>query len=408
MSRREETSKIRILRKKWRYTQEELARELNTRLLTTYGKSAVSKWESDSVKPPIEVLEELENLFGQREGYLLEAYGYLGEAVMTATRRKRSRASEFQVGILKMPLVRVIGGDGQTRYNYPGGIRTVFHNTRLVLPQDIHDHYHELLRARREESPGTVFEQRNMIRLDDYEIGLSDPDDRPYPLILHVSLTDYYDMMVTNRSLDTKVKGGRMSLRDVYAGDPLDFATSELSNPLAVNLALVTNKDMKIYVALRGKKVATNPGGYGPAVSGTANPAFDIDFQRNYNPFLTAQRESYEEITSPYRPALSEITFFGLARTLRYYFPFLFGEIRLSMTESDIASFTPQDNWDTRRLVSIPFTVEGVIDYIKQIYRYMKENDDDSPGTTVFSLYQSLIYQYPDQREKINDMLTSP
>ena len=97
--------RLRMLRKKSKLTQEGLAQTLNAKLLTSYGKSAVSKWESEDVKPPTEVLEELERLFGQKDGYLLEAYNYLDEAVKTATRLRRSKASEFQAGILKLPLV---------------------------------------------------------------------------------------------------------------------------------------------------------------------------------------------------------------------------------------------------------------------------------------------------------------
>ncbi len=307
----------------------------------------------------------------------------------------------FRVGAITLPLVRIIGGDGNIRYESPNGIQAIFHGTRLVLPQEIHRNYHYLLALRKEESAGAVFEQRNMIRLDDYEVKLSDPNDEPWPLILHVCLTDYYEMMVTNRSLETTLPESNLSLRSMYATDPTDFRTSKLANPLAVNLSLVTSKDSKIYIASRGSKVATNPSGFGPAISGTANPLFDMDNPRNYSAFLTAQRESYEEVTEPYKPRFSEITFFGLARTLTYYFPFLFGELRLDIDEAGLHSYLPQDNWDTRRLVSIPFTVDAVLGYIKRLYRRMREFDEPRLGTTIFSLFESLIYQFPNQRHDI-------
>jgi hypothetical protein len=275
-----------------------------------------------------------------------------------------------------------------------------------VLPQDIHDNYHYLLDLRRNECPGAVFEQRNMVRLDNYEIGLSDPGDEPWPLILHVSLTDYFDMMVTNRSLDTRLPGSGSLLRDTYALDPVDFTGSRLANPLAVNLSIVTKKDSKIYVAKRGSKVATNPNGFGPAVSGTANPLFDLDGSRKYDPFLTALRESYEEVTQPYRPNRSDITIFGLARTATYYFPFLFGELRLDISEDDLRSFVPQDIWDTRGLIGIPFTVDHVIAFVEELYQIMVQTRDNRIATTIFSLYESLIYQYPDRRMEIMAMLS--
>jgi transcriptional regulator with XRE-family HTH domain len=396
-----EKSRIRSLREKWGYTQTELAEELNAELSTRYTKSAISKWETFKTKPPREVLEKIEYMFGVREGYLLEVYGYLEEAVARRTASLRLTTSEFQVGVMRVPVVRIIGGNGRVRYTHPDGIQAVFHNRSFRPPQDILDNFNWLLRQRREESGRAIFQQRNMVRLDDYEMGLSEPYDEPYPLKIHVSLTDFETMMVTNRSLDTKLPGSTLTLRDIYAKDPTDFAGSELANPLAINLSLVTTKDRKIYVARRGSKVATNPGNFGPAVSGTANPLFDFETPGKYNPFLTAQREAFEEVTQPYRPEFSEFVFFGLARTLTFYFPFLFGELRLIASEEDIRSLMPQDNWDITGLVGIPFTIDAVTSFIKKLYRYMVENQDFYPATTIFSLYQSLIYEYPDEWKKM-------
>jgi hypothetical protein len=340
-------------------------------------------------------------MYGVREGFLLEVYGYLEEAVARRTVSLRLTASEFQVGKMRIPVVRIIGGNGRIRYTHPDGIEAVFHNTSFRPPEDILENFNWLLRQRREESGEAVFRQRNMVRLDDYEMGLSEPYDEPYPLKLHVSLTDFETMMVTNRSLGTKLPGSTLILRDIYAKDPTDFASSELANPLATNLSLVTVKDRKIYVARRGSKVATNAGNFGPAVSGTANPLFDFETPGKYNPFLTAQREAFEEITQPYKPQFSEIVFFGLARTLTFYFPFLFGELRLIASEDDIRFSVPQDNWDIAGLIGIPFNIDTVASFIKKLYRYMVENQDFYTATTIFSLYQSLIYEYPDEWEMI-------
>ena len=395
------------MRRRLGYTQEELAAELNAALNSTYGKAAVSKWETGSVKPPmevLEVLEELEKMSGARAEYLLRAYGYLDETASGGTSVVEGIPSEFQAGDMKLHLVRVLGGDGKIRYCHPDGIQTIFHNKSFELPQHIGDYYNWLLKRRRSEAKGAAFESRHMVRLDDYEFGLTDPYDEPYPLILHVGLTDYNEMMVTNRSLNTQLPKSRLLLREIYAKDPLDFRGSGLANPLAVNLSLVTTKDWKIYVARRGQKVATNPAGLGPAVSGTANP-LDFEGRGKYSPFLTAQRESYEEVTRPYEPEFSEVVFFGLARTLEFYFPFLFGELRLDLSEEDLRSSTPQDNWDVSGLISIPFEIQEVVSFMKKTYRYMVEQQDRGPGTTLFSLYQSLIYQYPERRTEIKEAL---
>ena len=70
-----------------------------------------------------------------------------------------------------------------------------------------------------------------------------------------------------------------------------------------------------------------------------------------YSPFQQARREAYEEATAPYLPEHNEITFFGLARTLHYLYPFLFGELRVRLTSRELESQLPGDNWETRGLV---------------------------------------------------------
>ena len=62
----------------------------------------------------------------------------------------------------------------------------------------------------------------------------------------------------------------------------------------------------------------------------------DCDADGRYNPSRTAQREAFEEAIGPLLPDLSWITFFGLARTFKARFPFLFGELRLPITASQL------------------------------------------------------------------------
>src|SRR5437588_12729919 len=90
---------------------------------------------------------------------------------------------------------------------------------------------------------------------------------------------------------------------------------------------------------------------YGPAVSGTGSPLLDCDADGRYNPFRTAQREAFEEATGPLLPDLSWITFFGLARTFKARFPFLFGELRLPITASPLLSQVPSQSLASRGLI---------------------------------------------------------
>jgi hypothetical protein len=234
-----------------------------------------------------------------------------------------------------------------------------------------------------------------------HNIGLHGLEDAPWPLKLIVSTTDYYTIQATNYSIEEILPGGT-TIREKYASDPGDLKNSVLGNPLATNLSLVT-ADQKIYISVRGKKTAATPAGFAPAVSGTGNPRIDCNKEGIYSPFLTARREASEEIISRL-PDLTEITFFGLARTLRFQLPFLFGEIRLSeMTSTELESSFPRDIWETEAFVAIPLEIDAIVAFIKDVYKEMDEKHIINSATyaAIFSLLQSLHYQYPDEWKSI-------
>lgn len=231
-----------------------------------------------------------------------------------------SKLMPVEFGNLVFPMRILVGGDGNIRYQYPDGIICQWSGLRFdlsSLPKDVQKVYPAFLEKRRAiaKARGATFEQREHVRLDDYEIKLRFPDDAPWPLQLIVSRTDYYMIQATNYSLDELLPGGS-TLREKYARDPGDLRNSILANPLAVNLSIVTS-DGYVCLAIRGRKTAVTPGGYAPAISGTGNPNLDIDEKGIYSPFLTAVREASEEALAT-KPLLEEVTFFGLARTLKY------------------------------------------------------------------------------------------
>lgn len=162
-----------------------------------------------------------------------------------------------------------------------------------------------------------------------------------------------------------------------------------------------------IFVSQRSLRVAWNPGGYGPAVSGTGSPLLDCDADGRYNPFRTAQREAFEEATGPLLPDLSWITFFGLARTFKARFPFLFGELRLPITASQLLAQVPSQSWESRGLFGMPFTIDAVTQWIVQRYgdQIGQRGLSAAVGTT-FSLLQSLLSEYIDEWPRAIDALT--
>lgn len=360
------------------------------------------------------LIEDLENfLLGRPIKSDLNSTVELTEMVIAGMKlcvREPHTLRPFRVGSVEVPVTRLVGGDGEARYTYPDGIICAPRATKFALPPEVEEIKEKWLAAKQESARrrNAVFENRPMVRLDDYRPGLSLVHDRPWPLHLSVSLTEFFHAQLTNGSIDDLLPGA-VSLRTAYAGAPDDLLNSRLANPLCTNLSLVTS-DGFIYVAQRSTKVATSPGGWAPAVSGTGNPILDVitPSLADYSPFQQALRESYEEAAAPYSPELSEITFFGLARTLQYYYPFLFGELRIKLTSRELESQLPGDNWETRGLVAIPFTVQAVTDWIALEYGKLLRREIPGGGvyTAIFSLLQSLAYEYPKDWQEVIQRLT--
>jgi hypothetical protein len=113
-----------------------------------------------------------------------------------------------------------------------------------------------------------------------------------------------------------------------------------------------------------------------------------------------------EECTGSYRPKPEDITFFGLARTMKTRFPFLFGELRVALTSRQLESFTPLTTGEGRR-ASLPFSVEAVTDWIAARYRDQVQGRlTGTVGTTLFSLLQSLHYGFPERWPDIIERLS--
>jgi hypothetical protein len=208
---------------------------------------------------------------------------------------------------------------------------------------------------------------------------------------------------LTNQERDYVLPDGQ-SIALKYGHDLTDLLGSGLSNPLATNMTVVT-RDMKIYLSTRSKKVAWNAGEFQPAVSGDGQPE-DLDEHGSYDPFLTAIRECQEECSGRYRPSVKEVTFFGLARTMGTQFPFLFGEIRLNITSAELESTPPLNPFEGQRF-AIPLTVDDVCDWVRKHHRdHFEGRRGGVIGTTLFSLLQSLQYEYPDQWSEVVRRLT--
>jgi hypothetical protein len=315
---------------------------------------------------------------------------------------------QAQVGDVLMPVYRFLGGDGTTRFNHPDGIVANVPDGTFLLPAEIAAMKSVWLERHRAEAAkrNAIFVNNPMIRLNQFAWDQQGPTEVIARLRLDVSRTDYFDMQVTNSSMDEVLPDGER-LERRFGGAIDDLAESQLANPLATNLSIVTADGM-IFVSQRSMRVAWNPGGYGPAVSGTGNPLLDCRSDGSYDAFLTARREAFEEATSPLTPEPSQITFFGLARTFKARFPFLFGELRLPVTSSQLLSQVPTQSWESRGLIAIPFTIDAVTEWIVARYRDQigQRGLSAAVGTTFFSLLQSLLYEYPDRWQQVIRAMT--
>ena len=98
-----------------------------------------------------------------------------------------------KIGNVLLPLRIFVGGDGKTKYKFPESIICIWSREKLTLPEDVLECYSRFLEKRRQEAAKrkAVFENRDHVRLDDYEILISGVEDSPTRLKLFVSTVDY-------------------------------------------------------------------------------------------------------------------------------------------------------------------------------------------------------------------------
>jgi hypothetical protein len=176
---------------------------------------------------------------------------------------------------------------------------------------------------------------------------------------------------------------------------------------MATNMSMITT-DGQIFYGQRSNKVQTLAGGFQPAVSGDGQPE-DLLPDGTYDPFKTAIREAREECIGVL-PAnmIEDVCFFGLGRWMKTRFPFLFGEIRVKATAKQVMSFEPTQRWEGERLY-MPFTVKAVSDWVATKYQDMYFGRAKWPvSSPIFSLLQSLRYEYPNRWLEVVDRLDIP
>lgn len=315
-------------------------------------------------------------------------------------KRPRHLHPPYRVGDVMIQVLLLAGGNGRTRY-IDGDI-TCDGPTRMTdfrkfeLPSDVAVDAMSRIAAVQSEmdAKGRMFVNNPQVRLVDFSCGGASGTGgiTDKPLRLKLGWTEYFHTRLTNQERAYILPDGE-SVEIKYGRDLADLSESGLSNPIATNMSVVTS-DGKIFLATRGKKVAWNPGEFQPAVSGDGQPE-DLDDNGVYDPFRTAMREAQEECIGGYPLTRDMVTFFGLARTRGTQFPFLFGEIRLPIASTELPP--PLNPFEGQRF-PIEFTVDGVCQWVRKYHLdHYHGRRGGVIGTTLFSLLQSLHYEYSDQ-----------
>jgi len=320
--------------------------------------------------------------------------------------RPRHRHPYYRRGDVTIQVLVMAGGDGQTRFKHgdivcdgPTKDRT------YMLPADVQLEADARIAKKQAEcqASGKTFIDNPQVRLIDATQwgGSAGQLIENKPLRLTLGMTNYYSTFLTNMTRDYVLPCGQ-SIAMKYGRDLDDLLNSGLSNPIATNMTVVTN-DNQLFLSTRGHKVAWNPGEFQPAVS-ESETFQDLDEGGIYDPFRTAISGAQNECTGRYRPGIDEVTFFGLARTMGTQFPFLFGEIRVNKSSDEIGPPLRPEGVP----FPIPFTIDGVCDWVRKYHKdHFEGRRGGVIGTTLFSLLQSLEYQFPEARSAIVRRLKS-
>lgn len=311
----------------------------------------------------------------------------------------------FAMGRLRLGLSVLAGGDGALRYG-PGEIVCVHRPERFVPPSDVVEATAPwlrdfIMRSRRDQAP---CEDVAHVRLDDWSVGLAgDRSARLKPLHLTTSDTSRFALQRTNLRLDWLLPD-RRSIREAHAAPFERLAESRLANALAVNLSVVTT-DGILYVARTVRSLpsptAGSPLACFPMVSAIGRPEHDLDDRGNFDPFRAAVRGVNEQCAFPL--VADQVTIFGLGRTHGSLLPFLYGEIRVGVDSSRFEAMA-QAHDPTRGTEGRRLTVEAVVEWIKELH-HGEGHDPGSSHLAIFSLYQTLIYAFPDRIAEINERL---
>jgi hypothetical protein len=241
------------------------------------------------------------------------------------------------------------------------------------LPKGIRNAFANLLKAKfyylQENFIDFRFFNGPVARVENYTVFKDNLTER-IKLVIDFRLTNYYTFVCTNETLEefnnsefpltptglkseikdnaiqdlTKYRGEIFKILNKYIKNDLPHFSpkSLLANNLVVNLNIITSDNMLLYVKRSGN-VARKPSFFSCAVSGDVDPSRkfqssflggDIDDDGSPNPFLTAIRETWEELNL--KITRDQITFLAFCRVIKLNQPFLIGEVQMTLSYKEI------------------------------------------------------------------------
>ena len=222
-------------------------------------------------------------------------------------------------------------------------IVTTFSETMFKLSGRLLEDYDEVIASKRAiaADSGAPFHNAEMYRVANYRILIKEDDKtEKVRLQLDFQRTRYFDFTASNERLR---EGEELANEFLY--DPRDFATSHLSNPLAVLLSVYSIKDEKIVIVKRPSQLAEYANTFHVAVAGSmchnseAEPKKKDYIMRDGKafpcPFKAAIREAREEI-GLCEEGISKVFFWGIERDLTNGKPELLGTIESCLSIKDI------------------------------------------------------------------------
>ncbi len=302
----------------------------------------------------------------------------------------------FSFGKMETALI-VLDGNGMETYA-PQHIRTFYDIRPISFVEEIEQTRARIEREQAEhEGNGKLLQWNGEIyHLATYQLS-REPVHEQMKLHLWFRPTDYFTVLAKNRCLKDK------TFREKYSpGYDWDAAFSSLPIPFGVGLSLVTS-DGYILFAQREGNVGVRPSYFMTSMEeGLSRPVDRSTGSSAPDVYRCACRGLAEELGLIENTdfSVSDILFLGFGLDTEYYMCGLRGCMKIAKPACDIINnwqLGVKDKMENKKLFAIPFTPEGVGEFV-----FSRE---PWGGGALMGIYHTLVHEFG--REHVNHVLSS-